>query len=110
MSWRAYIVKKYVCEYGGSAFNYASCELYTLLTENEIAVFDNTTSDLPDKWEIRDVTGLKKLVKKLSQLPPGATCEHFSDATFTNSYVVIVLSEWLKHVDKKSKVIRVHWF
>jgi hypothetical protein len=54
---------------------------------------------------------LQQYVAKLETLTPDEIHENFQEASNpdTNEEVIDDLKQWLKHIDPKEKVIRVHW-
>jgi hypothetical protein len=112
MGCRATIVTKYVCEYGGSAFNWAADEVYEMLTDNDVVVGQTNEDDNYSDWDIQNPDAVQAYVDKLKKLPQDKVNKYFKknkecqDAT--NGYVVVVLEEWLDHI--LDGVIKIHWW
>jgi cell fate (sporulation/competence/biofilm development) regulator YmcA (YheA/YmcA/DUF963 family) len=115
MSLTATAVKRYVCEYApSSAFNYAADEVYDMLTDHNVEIWQSDEYDNHCDWEINGKETLQKYVKKLKKLPPDAVNKYFKkdkdNAYVTNQYVIDVLEEWIDCYDEEDRVIRVHWY
>ena len=112
-------MKTYVCEYTDFAdFNYAADELYDLLTDYGVGIYQANEDDNYCDWEIHcedDGETLRECIARLKALPPDNVNEHFESDVgnkdyCTNKYVADTLERWLEYIDKKDRVIRVHWF
>jgi hypothetical protein len=115
MGLTATAVKRYVCEYApSSAFDYAADEVYDMLTDNDVEIWQSDDFDNYCEWEINGKKTLQKLVKKLKKLPPNTVNKHFrrnkNNSYVTNKYVIEILEEWISCYDEKNKVVRVHWY
>jgi len=118
MGVRAYVVTKYVCEYGESPdFNYEAVRVWRMLAENGVYLRSGCGCGCDcyyGHWTIHNSKELQAYIAKLGTLPPDEVNEYFdaddeSHQDYTNQSVKETLEEWVLHCDKKSGFIRVHW-
>jgi hypothetical protein len=119
MSVRAHCVKKYVCEYApGAAFNsVVAGSVFHLLSEYDVDVYSDDDDNYCGNWEINcedNAKALRGCIAELKEMPPDEVNGNFEsdpkDYQYTHQQVIDELEDWLKYIDKKNDVIRIHWF
>jgi predicted trehalose synthase len=113
MGRHARVVKEYVCNYADDCCNFGNAaeEVYALLSDYEIDMWQSDEFQNFCVWEIRDKERLQEIIDELRTLPPNEVNEHFKDSDdSTNKNVADTLQAWLQYWNEEDGCIRVHWF
>jgi hypothetical protein len=115
MGIRAYVVTQENKYSGGEYFNNRMPEVMDMFDENGIPFaigWGKKHRRHETHWVIDcEDNELQQYVDKLETLPPDEVHEDFIECEngYSNEWVVGCLKQWLKHIDPKEKVIRIHW-
>ena len=120
MGIRAYVVTQENKYDGSEYFRNVMPEVFDMLDANGISVAVGWGTRIGSESRRKDEThwmidcengALQQYVAKLETLPPDEMHEVFLECSnpYTNGHILSILKAWLRHVDPKENVIRVHW-